>query len=291
MEMLFAMEYHFEHRSEDQRERRPVPPLSEARLYRWLQRKRCGGRTLFARALDYVTLRAVLFFAAYLFFRARFPARGTALLLAAIFLAICMLVLRVYREISFARFRDQEMGRLRERAFADRLLLLEMPILLPIVSTLCPIGETPVVLQRALPVNADSILALLRTHRGCGRLHVFSCSPFEASATALAARMEALVALHAPTELFCAARKAGITVEPDEFSAFLHACVVPKRTRAARRFHAPDATGARKYALVALLLFGLSFLTDYTLYYRLLSGVCMSIAAAGGAMRRFRPAS
>lgn len=273
-EMLFTMETQSERQLLDTR-----------RLNRWLRKKQCGGRGLFARTVDYAALRAVLLAAAYLFFAARFPFRATALLLAAIFLAICMLILRLYREISFARFRIKELSRIRDQLLTDKLLLLDVPGALTLVSGLCPLGETPVVLQRALPVDANALLAVLRTHRDCGKLHVFSCTPFDAGAQALSQRMESHVALHAPRELYQAAREAGVTVDSGELNAYLLTCL-RRRPRGTRQFSLPDAPAARKYACIALLLLGLSFFTDYALYYRLLSGVCMSIAAAGASMRR-----
>lgn len=46
------------------------------------------------------------------------------------------------------------------------------------------------------------------------------------------------------------------------------------------------ATRAKKYLLTGLVLLAASFLTRYTLYYRMLAGLCLTIAAAGALRRR-----
>ena len=73
--------------------------------------------------------------------------------------------------------------------------------------------------------SAAVVLAVLRTHRDCGKLHVFSCTPFDAGAQALSQRMESHVALHAPRELYQAAREAGVTVDSGELNAYLLTCL------------------------------------------------------------------
>ena len=157
-----------------------------------------------------------------------------------------------------------------------------MQTAIPLVSMRCPTDTAPVILQRALPVNANDLLVLVRTHTGCGELHVFSCSAYDDTATAFAARANGKLALHAPEELFAAAGEAGMTPsEADAKKSILAQVAFEKRRKRRKSMQAYIVTGARKYALIALLLLGLSFVSGYALYYRMLAGFCMTIAAFG----------
>lgn len=256
--------------------------MEEKAIARYMRKRMSGGRGAFARAVDYVVLRLLAFAAAYLLFLPRFESRATAVLLSAIVLALFMLVLHMANEIRYARFSSRELIRVRRQLLQDALLLLDMQTLLPLVSARCPEETTPVVLQRALPVDANQLLALVRTHRNCGELHVFSCSAYDETAKTFALRTNGLLALHAPEELYSAASDAGM--QPSEDDAKKSILAQAKRERRQRRgVPALDLAvgGARKYALIALVLTGLSFATDYALYYRMLAGFCMTLAAIG----------
>lgn len=248
----------------------------------YMRGKLCGGKNRFARALDYVALRLILFISAYYLYLPRFASRPRAMLLAAITLAMAMLLLHLGGEIRYERFCQRELTRVRKLLLQDRLSMLDMQSAIPLVSSLCPVGATPVVLQRALPVNADALLAIRRTHAACGELHVFSCTPYDEAARAYAARTNGLLVLHAPDELLSAALRADMRPSDDEVYEAIAAQLAYEKTRRRRRLPTPFATGgACKYALLALLLTALSFLTSYALYYRLLAGLCMTVAALG----------
>lgn len=256
--------------------------LENRAVERYMQKKHNGGKSMLARCVDYVALRLILFAVAYVFYLPRFEKRTTVLLLSAITLALAMLVLHLIGEVRYQRFCIREFRSMRRQLLCDRLLLLETQLAIPLVSSLCPSGTTPVVLQRALPVDANALLSIVRTHRACGELHIFPCTAYDDSARDFAARTNGMLVLHPADELYAAAVQAGMRPEDDEVRAAIRARAVydGKRKRHGR-IRSIVEVGARKYVLIALLLMLLSFLTDYALYYRLLSSLCMTIAAFG----------
>lgn len=255
----------------------------------YFRRAFSGGRSLFARVADGVGLRLIVLGAAYLAFAPRFSSRLTALLLATITLGIASLVMRIAREILFERFVTREKKRIARMLLSDRLLLADMQTVAGLAGALCPQNERTVVLQRAMPVNADALLALVRARRACGKLHVFTCTSFDRSAEAFAARSNGRLVLHGSDELISAALDAGMEPSQREIFDYIEAesCVARKRRHAASDHRSPFVFGSvKKYLLVALLLGGASFLTRYPLYYRMLAGLCMTIAAIGATFMR-----
>ena len=237
--------------------------------------------------MDYIALRLILFAAAYLLYLPKFEKRATVLLLAAVTLAIAMLTLHLFHAVRYERFCEREWNRIRRQLLCDRLLLLPMQLAIPLVSSLCPPETTPVVLQRALPVDANALLAVVRTHGGCGELHIFTCTAYDDTAKAFAARTNGMLVLHPASELQAAAEEA--SMRPDDeavFSAILSELSNEKKHRRNGGFRQFVTGSALKYFLIAAGLFALSFITDYALYYRLLSGLCMSFAAFTTLRRR-----
>lgn len=255
----------------------------QARLCKaYYARKYYGGRNPFARTLDYIVLRGIAFICAYLFFLPRFPKQSTALLLSGIALGILMLLLRMGRQISFERFMKNETARIRRVLLTDTLLLADLPDLIALVSGRCPLGETPIVLAQAQNTTADSLLKALQTHKGCGHLHIFACVGYDRSAREFAGRMWEHMTLHEPEEILRSARLAGMEPDSGQVSEWIaqQQRNLRKKRQSIRIKASPFAAGgAKKYVMTGLILMGLSFFTRYTLYYRMLAGLCMSIAA------------
>ena len=248
----------------------------------YFRRKYCGGRGPFARIVDDIGLRLIVLIGAYLYFAPRFEKPATAVLLSGIVLGIVTLLLRIVREISLERFIRKEMRRISRTLLCDRLLLTDMQTVAALAGGLCPQEERAVVLQRALPADADALLALIRARRGCGKLHVFACAGFDRSAEAFAARANGLLVLHEQKELLDAAERAGMTPPQNAIDAYIEAELKRERERRkAQRLRAsPFLRGpAKRYLVTALILLCVSFFTRYMLYYRMLAGLCMTIAA------------
>ncbi|MEG1525355.1 MAG: hypothetical protein RRZ24_05445 [Clostridia bacterium] len=261
--------------------------LTERAYAQYFQARRGGGRGKLARGIDYVSLRLILFAGAYLYFAAQFSNKAMALLLAAVFLGLCMLVLHIWREIAMERFVKKELCRIKKALLTHKLLLLSSTSARKLCRPLCNEGEMPVLLQRALPADADALLTVLHTYQGCGNLAVFSCSGFDISAKAFAARLDGTLTIRDVEEVHHAAKEAGLSPSAAEVRAFIaeELRIQKQRKRAARPM--PFVSGnTGKYFAISLILTGISFFTRYALYYRLLAGLCMAIAATGIAFSR-----
>lgn len=244
-----------------------------------------GGRGAFARALDYVALRLILLAAAYLFYRSRFDEIWIVLSLSVLTLGLGMILMRLYRELAYARFVRRERERLRRLVLADRLMLAPNKDLKALCKTLLRPREAAALLVCAKPADAN---ALLEAARGepLRPLCVFSTAGFDRSANDLLARLPD-VRLCDRDALLEAAGRIGITADDMDVAARVRAIDAVRRARAKRSFSFDfPKTAARRYLLAALLLFACSFATRYALYYRAFAGLCVSVAAISAALSR-----
>ncbi len=250
-----------------------------------------GGRGAFARALDYIALRLILFAGAFLFYRSRFGSLWIVAALSALTLGLCMILMRLYREIAFERFSRREHERLRRAALADRLMLAPRRYLETLCHTLLRPCETAALLVCALPADADALLETVRKEP-LRPLCVFSTAGFARSAEELAPRLSG-VRLCGQDALIEAAERIGVCAADADVDDRIRAILAAAKQRRRRSFSFNFPRSAvRRYLLAALVLFGCSFLTRYALYYRMFAGLCVSIAGVCAALSaRKKPAA
>ena len=143
--------------------------------------------------------------------------------------------------------------------------------------------ENPIPMQRAEPVGADALLPLLRQSPDQA-LVICSSAGFTPAAEAFVLHSPRRARLIGPDALVTAAGQAD-ALWPDDEAVHAYIAAEQRRRAGARRRLGEllrENAGAygRKYALTAGILLLLSFFTRYTLYYRILAGLCLSIAAA-----------
>lgn len=261
--------------------------LTQRELTRYFKRLRYGGRSAPARALDYVALRLILLVAAFLFFRLRMDTVHAAIL-ALIALAAATLLLHAAREAAMARFVRAETLRIRRLLVCEQLPYLDPADFLLLCRRACGPGS-PAALQRAEPVGADALLPLLRA--ATGPVSVCSSSGFTPAAEAFVRRAPHRAELIGPAALAAAAKENDPFWPGDEA---VHAYIASQCARRAplRVLVVQAAAGLRaggavkKYLLTAAVLLFASCLTRFALYYRMLAGLCITLAAVSVMLSR-----
>lgn len=251
----------------------------ERERVRYLLKGMSGGRNAFARTVDYIFLRLILFLGAYLFFASQGFERKRSLLLGVVFLGLSMALLRILREIRLERFEKKEMERVRALLMSDRLLLLPKEKATALTAALARPGEQTVLLQKAAPAGADDMAALLRDNPSKQPIRIYACSGFDDSAKRIALRLEDRLILGNWAELQKTAK--GLDFSPTRQEVDNYLAWEARRRNKRRKIDLSGllSRGPGKYALTSFLLTLISFFTRYTLYYRLLAGLCMSAAA------------
>ncbi len=249
-----------------------------------------SGRGAFARAADDIAIRLIVLAASYLYLKSRVPDAGMTLLLSLCLTWIAGLMLRLYAMIVNKRRIARVRGRIAERLLDEKFLLLPGEVFEPLLQKLAG-GGTPVLIQQNRPADADMILAAYRARTGNGPMVVFATGGYTECARALALRMPDKITLVPQEKLRKLACGGSLRVSERELEAYIEAERALEKTRRRKKGELPFLAGMpKKYVLTALALTLISFLPGYALYYRMLAGLCMSIAAAGALIGRGRNA-
>ncbi len=265
--------------------------LNQRDLNRYLKRRQSGGRGAFARIVDAMGLRIVLFAGAYLFLRPRTTDALPALIMSATFLGLCMIVMRIWREIGTERFAKREYARIRKVLLNDRLLLMNERKLGALAKELCNDGETFVLIGSVKPADADALLTAVRRYGADKRLCVCALNGFDPSAESAAMRMYERIRLSDAAALYKAVAVAAPVTERDIEGYIAAELAADRRRRAQFRALRMDPNGAKRYLWTAVSLIVLSFFTRYALYCRLLAGLCLSLMSLAYFTRSQRDAA
>ena len=251
---------------------------------RYFRRQFAGGRRLIGRLIDYAALRAVLFLAFYFFFKARVHPPAIVWLLAGISLLAAALLIRVVRECLYARFKQREKRRLFNELLKNRLMLLPTNEFLRLCDSLLEFARIPCPLQCAAPAGPDDILRFVRA-AGDRPITIFSTAGYTREAEAFAARDDCDVRLTPVARLLDAAVHSRACPEESDLAAEIARLASSERAKRRLAAAAPlSSVRLNKYLIAAAFLTGASFLTGYALYYRLLAGLCMLLAALTAAL-------
>lgn len=242
---------------------------------------RATGRSAFARAADDVAIRLLIFAASYLFLKSRVGDVRFTLLLSLCILLLAALFMRLCTAVAGDRRVMRVRAEMKDRLLDEKFLLLPPETFEPLLMQLAG-TRTPVLLQRRNPADADAILAACRAHAGEAAIAVFATGGYTDDARALSLRMPERIMLVPPEKLRRAACGGENAVSEAELERYIEAEQALDKTRKKRRGALPFLTGApKKYLVTAVALTLLSFVSGYGLYYRMLAGLSMSIAATG----------
>lgn len=254
-------------------------------IRRYFRRGLAGGRSALARAVDYMALRLLILAGAFLFFRQRVTGLWWALLLAVLSLLLGIVLLHIVYELRFERYVFKEMRRLRQHLLCQKIALMDKTALLPIAQSLAG-GESPALLFCAEPASADALLPLARKKDVKA---VCATGGYSPAAERFAA--QAGLWLIPQGALLEAATREGLAPGDREVYRYILTEDANRRKKRLRLSGLLFSGGAaKKYLVTGLVLLALSFLSRYTLYYRLLATVCMSIFSVNFLMDRTRKA-
>lgn len=270
-------------------------------LKRYFKQRQHGGRGRAARAADGIALRLVFAAACYLWFRYNVANQIVVILLTAATTLLFLAAARLYRELSFDRFVKKEQERLMDVVLRERLLLLSEDAFSQLCRNICeqlPGFDNNTFIwcaQRATNLDEDTILQAYHAAQAQSnpQLAICSLSPCNETAAALLLRLPIHAECVNPELLLHMARQTeGYTVDASDVEAHIRSGLAAKRDSRARMQGEPFAAGrSRKYLLCAGVLILASFLTGYALYYRLLAGLCLLLAATTFALNRSVPVS
>lgn len=277
------------------------PVKDQAILMRYYKHKFYHGRGFLARAVDFLALRIITLAACYLWFTTLIDNTIMAAALSITALTTISVAVELAKSLRLERFIQKERKRIAERLFRERLLILPKEDFLAVVKAYLEdqrekFADDCLVytVQSAEPVSADTVLRAHRAaeRRGLTAAVIFSAAHVSAEAAALVHRYDgATISFVTPDNLIANASAARFLPDEKAVDAAILAAARAEKARRKKNASAPFAAGRmRRYILVALALFALSFFVKYTLYYRLLSAACLSFGALAWWLNNLAPA-
>ena len=231
-------------------EKRTLNAYYKRRFYR--------GRTAFARAADFIALRVILLIACYLWFSFNVESIIAAAVLTAAAVGAISVFAELVKSVRLEKFILRENARLSKKLFSESLVYTA---------------------QTLSPVDEETVLCACRAanRRGCKSLFIFSSAAVSQPARDIAARYDGLSVAFISGDML-----ASCTEMPDDNAVRQYILKQAEQKKQIKKQSVSTAIGrgrCARYLLVAAALFALSFFVSYTLYYRMLAGACVSLAA------------
>jgi len=260
------------------------------RIIHFYKRRLYGGRTSFARAVDYIALRAITLAACYLWFSTVVQNTMMALLLSITALVTISVAVELFKSIRLDKFIVKERLKMRDNMFSKKLYMMpreEYKALVQSVVKSEPEKYCPSCLiyplQQAAPANADTVLSAYRAAQkhNCKEAVIFSASGASRDAEELLEQYNDLAIRFEPvSSLIGQAEELEILPDDAAVDAQILSQIEAEKNKRRRLAERPFQQGrTRRYILVAAALFIASFFVKHTLYYRLLSAACVSFGA------------
>jgi hypothetical protein len=260
------------------------------KIIRHYKRRLYGGRTSFARAVDYVALRAITLAACYLWFSTVVQNTLMALLLSITALVTISVAVELFKSIRLDKFIVKERLKMRNNMFMKKLYMMPREEYKELVQSVVKAepgkyGPSCLIypLQQATPANADTVLSAYRAAQkhSCKEAVVFSASGASRDAEELLEQYSDLAIRFEPvSSLIVQAEKLELMPDDAAVDAQILSQIETERNKRRQLLQKPFQEGrTRRYILVAAALFIASFFVKHTLYYRLLSAACVSFGA------------
>lgn len=254
-------------------------------LKRYYKNRLYKNRTVFARALDFIVLRLIIFAALYLWFKSNGTPSGLSVALSVIVTLMCCVAIELIKSIRLDRFIKKERVRLKREHALQTLLVLDRGEFSRIARFCFERTEGEGLLfavQKAAPLDPDDVLRAYRMakQKQAEAIHVFYATSATDSAVRMAGRFSDVdISLHGPDDILEYADELGLYLDAETLEASLiDGIVEEKRNRRKKKMVVFTSARARNYLLIALGLIALSFTTRFALYYRLMAGICITFA-------------
>ncbi|NCB30588.1 MAG: hypothetical protein EOM66_04190 [Clostridia bacterium] len=264
-------------------------------LTRYYKRKLYGGRSSFARMMDFISLRVIGLLVCYLHFSTIISNVAMAGLMSIVAVAFGSVAIELAKSMRMDRFirkerqciametlkkrllimpRDEQLARLRRYAKANPARFKESEIIFT--------------LHRTSPVMEDDVLAAASAakKRGAESVTILHTGPVDGAAKSLAADyVGSTVSFLALEDILSQGDRQAMLPTEEEIDSIILAregAAHEKRKKALSRPFERGRTG--RYLLCALGLFAASFFVRYPLYYRLMAAACVSFGAMAYAL-------
>lgn len=265
-------------------------------LNRYYKERISGGRSYFARFIDAIALRVLIFLAAWVWFRASDLAGYISVFLSCIVVALASIALKLIREMRFERFIKRERESIaREEAHLKLTTSPEAEFSAAAQRIMREDGVDSkchaVFIQRLSEVGADDIVKCYREAQTLGACNavIFASSEVTNEAREIVERLSGInLKLYDAKEIITRIAAAE-SISDEEIDAIIMRRMEKKRNRL-NRMRTGIFSGAqtKRYMILAGVLFALSFISPGGLYIRAIASLSLALAGTSAILERRR---
>lgn len=257
------------------------------------------GRSKLARIFDYIMLRAIFFCASYLWYLTQVENKFLCTALSITATLMLSIATFIFNKIRLDKSIIKEQRNLSIKLLNEQLMCAPREELVKIAkniaadkagfdnksSTLVFEGESCYiyVFQSPVPINQDHLFKayLYTLNNGFKHLVVLSTSNITSDALSLVNRLGHLkVHTITSSDLYAYAQSNGLLSSTEAIEEYIIAQAEIKKTKRRNLNEKPlSVFRIRKYIIAAAVIWAASYFTGYSLYYRVLSGVSLCLAA------------
>ena len=266
-------------------------------LMSYYKQKLYGGRSSFARAVDYISLRLILFLLCYVHFSGLISNLIMAGLMSLLALAFGSVALELIKSIRLDRFIRQERAAIAQDAIRKKIQRMPREEQLETLRAYAknnPQAFAPdsiiFIPQKTAPLSQDDVLAAVhaakkRSAKGVTLLHKGTLTP-QAQEMARECK-ETTVSFLGLEQILSLQDRQALTPSPEEIDEIILERVSQLRQRKKEARSRPFGKGrVRRYIYCAIGLMIASFFVGYPIYYRLMSAMCISFGAIAYAVNQ-----
>ena len=263
-----------------------------------------GNRGMFARAVDFIALRVVVFALSYLWFSTLCKDTLKGAVLAAVLTLMVTVALELYKNIRLENFIVKKRNELCREYLFEQLVVMQRDSFLSIVSDLMvsmgytvlkphPLGLlcshreglTLVCAMQNHPDNPVEAQQVLDCYRAACRHNLtsailISTSPFSEKARGFSRKLNGFsLKLISRDKLLALANDAGMLPDEQQVEAALLSEMEQKQLTLKRlKKEALSNQKSRAYLVCGVILFAAAYITGQMIYYPAMAGVCFTLA-------------
>ncbi len=265
-------------------------------LNRYYKERISGGRSYFARFIDAVALRVLIFLAAWIWFRASELTGYISVFLAGIVVALASIAIKLIREMRFERFIKRERESIaREEAHLKLTTSPESEFFAAAQRIMREDGVDStyhtVFIQQLSEITADDIIKCYREAQTLGVCNavIFASSEMTNDAEEIAARLSGFnIKVYGAKEMIQRIAAAE-SISDEEIDAIIMRRMEKKRIRFNKmRTGIFSGTQTKRYMILAVVLFLLSFISPGGLYIRAVASLSLALAGTSAILERRR---
>lgn len=256
-------------------------------LKEYYKRSLYKGRSQLSRIIDFVFLRLLILASTYIYFLSTVDSK-VVILFTFVTTALITIAIELIKSRVFVHHVSKERKKLMNNYRRIKILTMDNRNLVMLCSKAVKSCAYVYVHHKLADLDGDDVINVYKEAASCAisNIHIFSLSGIDKSATKIANSLhDCSLHFHDSAELIDICFNGQADMSDDEIdNLLLKELSKQKKGSILTRVKPFLKSRIISYLTLSVILFVLSFIMDYALYYRIMAMLCLSFAGLSGAL-------